>query len=642
MRRLSTDAERRAPVRLGARLGHRARALTYRARALAFGARALALGAGALTLGACEENKPYTPFEVVSSLPEAPAPPATSEPSAAPTTQAPPPTAPARRALKAPRGATSWTVADQTLRAPEGHVFELALPLAPPAPHEPSPGVVVWTKRPGDEKSPTSGALWLYTDKASRRLTELPGFIPVGAGCEHTASLDQTGPGTVTLDVSARCDARLVARAPIRSLLVVDPLRTDAVLLGFRAAEAAPGETFELSVDSSDLDGDGRDDITLRVSVRASDSKKAATTEFAWFDRAAGKSRDPKKTVAGFQRAVQRLQSLAKNKQNANAVAEEADALRRLYASVCGEGATPRLWTLDNAPLRCNVDALVGSALGAEIEAALVQGRPLTALGLFDRDGWYGAKLPEKERTRLEQSVLAKVKAIEPVLAGSFSADVRPSGAEPRFSPLVFEGERLWVRSSTGRVLLSDPPGSGLKEPNEGGPHGGAAGASARPTVPDPWPLRVIDDRGRTWTSVVPSCDRSELQLFFTARDGSAQPPEILPVLAPRPGVCRGVGAALPIPALPLGFSDGKIDVWVAGYRSPSATKQPPPGSALTSEGTLLVPTRLGLALQRGDTVELWRGERVRGLSDCVPSAKGDVVACVRERSVVVLKRPAS
>src|SRR5690606_14088317 len=105
---------------------------------------------------------------------------------------------------------------------------------------------------------------------------------------------------------------------------------------------------------------------------------------------------------------------------------------------------------------------------------------------------------------------------------------VRPSGAEPRFSPLVFEGERLWVRSSTGRVLLSDPPGSGLKEPNEGGPHGGAAGASARPTVPDPWPLRVIDDRGRTWTSVVPSCDRSELQLFFTARDGSAQPPEIL------------------------------------------------------------------------------------------------------------------
>src|SRR5690606_21918742 len=127
------------------------------------------------------------------------------------------------------------------------------------------------------------------------------------------------------------------------------------------------------------------------------------------------------------------LTSLASGSKGAGGVAAAADAGRRLYGSVCGEGATPRLWTLDGTPLSCNAAGSVAGLLGAEIAAAVTLGRPVEALGAFDRDGWYGAKLPVKERARLEKLALAKNKRVTPEVAGAFMATLRPRTAEPRF-----------------------------------------------------------------------------------------------------------------------------------------------------------------------------------------------------------------
>lgn len=591
---------------------------------------------GLLPLAACEEDKPFTPFEVATSLPTSPEPPPPPEPTA--TAEQPAEgNVLLRRAIKAPREAKTWTVEGRPLRAPDGHLFDLALPLAPAKEGAP-PEVLAWTRQPARGSTPASGALWLYGDGEPRRLAELPGFVPVSPDCEHVASLDQTGPHTVTVDVTARCTARLVARAPTRSVLVVDPKRPDPVLMGFRAADPAPGETLELQIDSRDLDDDGRDDITLRVTVGSKDRK--ASARFVWFDRAAGRSRDSKEPAASFSAIAARLATLSKGSKGAASVADEADAARRLYAAACGESGTPRLWAANGTALTCSADASVASFLGSEITAASTLGRPLEALGLLERDGWYGAKLPAKERERLEKLALGKVQKVSPEMAGAFMAHLPPRPTEPRFSPLHFDSSgRLWVRNAEARVLASDPPGSPPSDPTLG-----AGGAPQRSDVPNVWPLRVIDQAGRTWTGVVPSCDRSELQLSFVSREGMPSPPQPLPLLAPRPGSCQRAGALAPPTGTPIAWHGNQLEVWLAGHHlnAPSTSTPGRPGSPRSADGkALVVPSRFGLLVQRDGGVELWQGEVTQALTDCVPSAGARQIACVKGRSsVVVLKRP--
>lgn len=605
-----------------------------RQRSRARSARTLRLARVSLlsaALLACKEDKPYTPFEVATALPPQP----NAEGAPPPVETAPPaPTeAPVRRALRAPRDATTWKVGDMNLKAPEGQVFELALPLAAP-PEGTSPGVVAWTMRKSDGKSPTTGGLWLYAGSSVRRLLDFPGFVPVGPECEHAANLDQTGPGTVTFEVRARCSARLVARAPTRAVVVLHPLRSDPVLLGFRAADPAPGESLDLTIDSRDLDGDGRDDLTLRVAVASEGQKKPASAEFAWFDRAAGRSRNPREPAASFAAAAGRLQSQSKSKRDAPGVAAGANALRRLYASLCAESGTPRVWTFEGAPLPCAAESSLTTALSAEIDAALSQGRPVEALGLLERESWFGGKFTDKERARLEQSVSAKLRPVDAEVTGSFPADVQ-APAEPHWSPLRFEGERLWVRTTDGHVLSSDPPGTPARDANLG-----VAGAAHQSTVPEPWPLRVTDASGRTWTAVVPSCDRSELQVAFVARDGAPLPLLPVPVLAPRPGLCKPGSRQTPS-AHPLRWHEGRLELWAGGQRvvAEGAFGGPAPGAAPPRESVPVVSSKLGPLVLQNDRETLWRGDATRGVTDCAASADGRLLACLRGRSVVVLKK---
>lgn len=598
------------------------------------------IGCIAVHLAGCKEDKPYTPFEVTTALPEVPAapklPPATESTPESPEV----PEGPLRRALKAPRDAKTWTVGQQTLEAPEGHVFQLALPLEPRAPEGAPPGVVAWTLRPARGPSPATGTLWLFGPAGPRRLADLPGFVPVSPDCEHHANLDQTGPTTVTLEVGARCTARLVPRAPTRSLLVVDPLRDEPLLLGFRVADAAPGETLEAAIDSRDLDGDGRDDVTLRITV-GNEGKKTATAEFVWFDRAAGRSRDTREPAIGFKKAAGLLAARAKGKKSAASVASEADAVRRLYASACAESGTPRVWSLEGTALACSASESLTTLLTAEIEAALSLEQLVEGVGLLERDGWFGPKLSDKEKARLERAILSRVRHGEASTAGSFAASLRPRGPEPRFSPLHFDAEgHLWVRTADARVLLSAPPGAPLQSPALG-----AGGAPNELSVPDAWSLRVTSPLGQTWTGTIPSCDRSELQLAFVSREGTPLPPRPTPLLAPRPGVCRSPVAAPRVPALPLAFRGNQLDAWVGGIRMEptGAPRVTGPGTPFSADGRVLVlPSRLGLLVLRGERPELWRGEALGNLTDCVPSKQAAQIACVDGRRVVVLARPAS
>ncbi len=585
----------------------------------------------------CEDEKPYTPFEVASTLPpnSSAAPPPSESASAAPTETAPSPVL--RRALKAPRAATQWKTAEQTYEAPEGQVFELGLPFSAP---DGSRAFVAWTLRSSSKLTDPAGALWLYGSGAPRLLTPLPGFIPTGPDCTLETDLAQTGPNTVTLDVAARCTARLVERLPSRAVLVLAPTRAEPLLMGFRVADPAPGETFRVAVDSRDADGDARDDVTLRVTGGATGSANV-TVPFVWLERAAGRSRESLEPASELKRAATRLLSRAKAKKSAEEVAREANELRRLYSSACMESGTMRLWELDGAPLSCGAGPALATALEAEIEAALTLGRPLDALGALSRDGWF-AQLGEKDRSRIQGRIEARLGRTATRLRGAFAATLPARNATtPRWAPLWFDAEgRLWVNDGS-TVRQSSPPGTAPSAPPLGA--GGASFVSA----PAPWTLRVQDPNGRIWTGAIPSCDRSEVQLAFWAADGKPLPPLPTALLAPRASNCARARTAPPGRLVPIAWHGVDLEAWVYGAHlgAPAAPGPgaPHPGSPLSANGKhLVLPTPLGWAVVTGKEVELFRGDAVQRQDECVVDSRAELLACVTGLRVTVVERSSS
>lgn len=585
----------------------------------------------------CEDEKPYTPFEVASTLPGvASAPP--EAPSASASAVDPNENPSARRAMKAPRDSSTWKLQERTFEAPRGQVFALGLTLAT-AGDPAATSFVAWTVRKGNDASAAPGALWLFAGGEPQKLTALPGFVPTGPDCALEADLAQTGPRTITLDVSSHCTGRQVPRIPTRAVLVLDPSRKEPLLMGFRVAEPAPGETLGIAVDSRDADGDGRDDVSLRVTggTRGPAGPSAA---FVWLDRAAGRSREANEPGDALARAARSLEAHAKSKKTAADVPREAGDLRRLWSSLCAESGTPRVFDFEGSPLSCGDASALARALSAEIDAQLLLGHTFEALGALGRDGFYGARLGEKERRAAEERVRRAAHVVGSTLRGSFAANL-PKSSEPHFSPLwLDEKGKLWLRTADAKVVLSEPPGSAPLPPSPAA----AGGAGAADAVPDVWPLRVEDPNGRIWTSAIPSCDRSEVQLGFVARDGRPLPPLPTTLLSPRPGSCKRFDATPLAPAVPIAWHGVDLESFVGGARfgAPAAPvgSASRPGSPLSPDGkSLVLPSVLGPVVLEGSRVTLWQGDAARDATDCVVSNGAALMACVASGRVVVLER---
>ncbi|MBE7479373.1 MAG: hypothetical protein HS104_05210 [Polyangiaceae bacterium] len=118
-----------------------------------------------------------------------------------------------RVASPAPDRATRWSLDGRELAAPAGRVFERGI--AADFDGDGTRESVVWTLPAAATPPAPAGELWLFPSAgAPRKLLELPGFVPTGPACKHTAALLQTGPKSVTLDVSASCTTTLLARRP--------------------------------------------------------------------------------------------------------------------------------------------------------------------------------------------------------------------------------------------------------------------------------------------------------------------------------------------------------------------------------------------------------------------------------------------
>lgn len=563
----------------------------------------------------CQKEKPYTPFGVTTAVPSSdnsagapPVPSAKVEPSKFPA------------ALLAPPNSRKLRMGELTLETPARYVFDRALVLG----EGPTQQAVAWMTADADAHDVVPGLLMAYSQTGqAKQLLTLPSFVPIAPGCVRATRLVQTGAASVLVDTVATCPAGLVARVPIEAVSVVAPGSDRPEVLTLRVAAPAPGEALNIDEDSSDRDGDGREDVKLVFSLTGPEGAKASAT-LAFVDRAAGVSRDAAEPRASLALAAKAI--LAKSGPAASA---DVDTMRRLLSTLCAEGATPRVFDAEGSPIRCDdLGNVVDTLARAEALSRLAAKDALGAVSVLTRADWYFKKISADAEKAITKELTKRLLAVTP---SASALTARPKAVKgPHWSPLWFEQDgALLVLTDAGVVRVS---------------RDGSTETPADSNTPA-WPLDVTDTTGRRLSGTLCACDSSEIQLGLTNATGAPQNGLPTRLLSPRPGGCRG-RFSCPDPA-PVATSADGFSVLIAGVLSEprkAGKALPSPGSARSPDGSWLVATTaLGLVVT-GSAQELWKLPEApvdaRRAQDCVVANDRAAVACVAGDKVVLLKRP--
>jgi len=557
-----------------------------------------------------------------------------------------PPTAPStsttgfavRKAELVPNAPQRWQGPDLDLNAPPGRRFAQVLPTDFNGDQKPE--ALAWLVPAPKEKDAAPGELWYFPNgEPARSIAALPGFVPSSADCTLTTTLTQSGPHSATLDVTASCNPPLIARSPSRALLVVSPTVEHPVLLTVRAASAAVDETLNFSVDSSDQDHDGRDDVRLSVSLANAGGSEPASADLVWLDRAAGASRSASEPAASLMRLAGKIAAQARGKRGGSANERVATTLR-LLSSLCAEGGVPRVFDEDGVPFRCGgLTPVLDSLTMSDAVASLAQTDVQSAFAVLQRDGWYFAKLSSTQRKALERELVRAVTKLEagPAIVAR-TAPLVPKA--PHYSPLWFESDgALLIQSAAGVMRLSADRTA-------------ESAISAEAGAPT-WPLELASASGLHVLGAVHACDRSEV--LFTESDATHPmlPPLTTRLLAARPASCAGHGTGPAVTITPLSFDDNGLDALVAGTRVTVAPSGKKPAAGLPELGTprsadgrwLVTPTAIGL-LVIGEHKELWQTSKLSEhadagrFTDCVVANDARAVACIEAGRAILFERP--
>lgn len=568
----------------------------------------------------CTDEHPYTPFRI----PDAPA--------APPSTSSVPPNASASAgptdAVLAPKNVNTWVIEDVPVNTSPERIIDRAL--AADFDGDGSKDAVAWTRTAAEPaESHATGELVFFGGKtpAGRVVAKTPPFVPSGPGCAHTVRLAKTGDKTVTLDVSARCSAPLVARSPTRGLVVVTPADARTTVLALRVADPAPGELLTLSVDSRDRDSDGRDDVRLTIALKSEGNDAEAAADLAWVDRAAGASQDraePAKSLGVLATAVA---DRAKTKATSKEVPPLVENARRLLGSLCAEWGTHRFFDQDGGAIACgDLSAPLESLVASEVRSAAVRRDPLSALASLARDGWYGPALSKKARRALEKETIA---ATSKRLAVTRVLDLAPRAGSglPRWSPLAFE--------SDGSLLVQTKDGVSRVHVSEGRVEDAAEAI-------DPWPLTVGTGSDLRWTGIGLPCDRSEVVLLMTDATGTPQPSRPTRMLAPRPGACRPGTPNLAPTLVPLEWAGPRmIGLVGAGLFGAKELSDLAPvvarGTPRSPDGKYTVVAGSTGLLVLGGKAETWTVDEPGSLSECVVANGAAAAACIAKNQVALI-----
>jgi hypothetical protein len=524
------------------------------------------------------------------------------------------------------------------LELPKQRVADWALEVDLTGDEVPDPLLWVRPESETDEPNAPQAELWYFpTGGDAARIWTIPGWLPSGAGCKLEPRLLGLGHKFALLTVQSRCTASLPARTATQAIVLLSPSAPRPLVLGLRVAEPAIDETLEISPSLGDRDGDGRVDPAVKFSLGVRGTDGTAQLSLGWLDRAAGASVDDGLFLSSVEHTLLSLESRAIKKAKAASVAKESQALRRLVGSICSAAATQRVWDYQGDGLRCSGLAKLSTRLAKlELGAALTLGDLTSAIHTVNYSSTWLAGIPAVEKEALLKRLQKSMSVVDSALPVAVSLRAKSGGAMPHYSPLMFADDGALLVMTSGNVV---------ERVALDGTHAPLEGDAAKP-----WSLEVTDRDGRTFTGVVPACDRSELLLSIKGADGRL---ELAPVgwLAPRPGVCRNP-TTWPFSVVPVGFTESQPSVLVDGAcidlrgtaicQSPAKLGPVIPGSPRSPDGRRLVlPTPVGPVVFGGAKPERWQngGYTGKSLTDCVVANEGRAIACLDRGNVLLVPR---
>jgi hypothetical protein len=616
--------------------------------AVALGLVAL-FGGCALACQGCKEDHPYVPYTIGGE--EAAAPTAASSHSSAPLEEEASAPFTQLGATGAPPGSKSWTLDGLKLEAPPGTVFVLGL--TGDLSGDGSVDALAIVRGSGSNVEPPAAdggkaaavqaELVFYKGHAGGALD--PGVV-VGAPpallldptCSPVERLSKVGKHSVFVELGAQCAGHAVARAaatPSRWAAVVSVGRAATVHFSVLVADPPGAPALTLDADGTDYDGDGIDDVALRVTLEGGSAPfepgPRVSAIVRWIDRPAGMSRAPDQPETSFHALASVAASHAGKAKEAPTVPPYVQQVRALYAAICSEGGAPRLLrAVDGGPIACGTTSRALEEAGlAEVRALVTMGDVLGAIAALDR-AQQAPAAHTAARTTEAQGWIAQAAPFVPAtsLRAIGAVPLIDHGRSPSWGAMMFEPTGKLLVRTLAQVVRVDP----------------AMGDEAEASDVPAWKAAVMSPDGSLrWNDVVDPCDASALRATFSG-DGDLREVSI-PLHGRLAARCGPKGE--PVPATPTAWGQGGLEAIVLGQPVafaldlshatvlPSSPTQPTiPGAPRSPDGkTLVVPTSIGIVV-RGARTRIYRAKELDGayleLRDCTVSDDATRVACVR------------
>jgi hypothetical protein len=595
--------------------------------------------AGATGCHSCHEDHPYVPYSVGATTTLAPAGASGATVAAEPAEAAPPPEPFAGQpAVLAPPATSHWVVDGTTLDAPDGLVFVSAL--IGDFDHDGIPDAFALA-RPAEGNDPGEALFVRGSSGGSAAAVTFapPPGLPRDPACTPVDRLLGVGPRSALVELGAQCAGHAWA-GPARWLAILDSASaTDAARVRLAATLADPEGAPALTVDAAvaDRDGDGRDDLALRVTVEGGgpplEPGPRVSATLAWLDRPAGLSRDAGATEGSFAALAASAGARALRPREAAEVPSYAAQVRALWRAACADGGSPRLVAVaGTGAISCGASHPLEDVGLAEVRAYATLGDPLRAALAFERNerppaSHTTARVAEAQKWIAQLATPAGARMLRAVAA----VPAAPRGREPVWGALAFEPSgKLLVRTRAGVVRVDPDLGDEV-----------AAG------VPD-WSTSVQSPDGSLrWIEAYDPCDGLPLRATFELASGDDSRDVALPIPPPLAGRCNGSRGAT-ARAVPVGWGPRGLEALVEGELvliSPDLTNasvlaalvdQPPaPGSPRSPDGkTFVVPTSVGFLVRDAARARLLRASELDGTygdqHDCAVSNDSTHVACVR------------
>jgi hypothetical protein len=542
------------------------------------------------------------------------------------------------RVMTAPPAAARWSLDGLALVAPEGKIFVLGM-----TGDFDGDGAIDALAVVRDASAPDLGEAWEYRGSASGLLPAVrvagPPKLPLDPSCSGTPRLARVGSHAVLVELGAVCAERSAASMS-RWVGVVDLKGSPRLLAAATVLDPEGAARLQLDAESADFDGDGRDDLLLRVTLDGGgppfEPGPKVSAVVRWLDRPTGLSREPNEPEASLHALATLAMAHAQKPKDALSVPLLVHQARALFVAICAEGRAPRLThVLGDHPIQCGTSHALEELLYAETRAYVTLGDPLRATAALDEavalpGARTAARVTEAKGWIEKMAPVTQASSLRAVLAVPESEHGRP----PAWGALAFE--------PSGKLLVRTPVGVVRMDPAQGD-EADASGVSK-------WPSEVLStgtsEAKRRFLDVYDPCDGWAIRATIASTGGNDVRDIALPVapkIGPRCEGARGLAVrAIPIAWGPLGLEAITLGfpVLVAPDLSRAVPLESPLGQPTTlgaprsPDGrTLVLPTLEGI-LVTGARPRLLRAKELEGayaeLYDCAVSDDATRVACIR------------